>query len=600
MTTANCTSKAAACYSLAIAIVCVLAFGRVLGDYFVMDDFQLLERVSRTRWWESFRSWPSFEGLDYYWLAPLDTNPAREPAYFRPLQDLTYWLIFHSWRMNPMPYHLVSLLLHIAISLLVFRIALRLCTVPAFAALAGLLFAAHPAHTEAVQWVAALSDPLATLFVLLAFQSWLSAQSSEAPGRAARWKTAGSLMAYGFALLCKESAVALPVLLLATTFLPLTVRDGEPTRKRLVRMARSLWLFWLVTVGYVILHLASTSALVDRSEGSAYVHSVTGPGFPEFALFNYAVYLFNLFLPLPLFPVDARDMFPSTWMLVLAATLLLGVVAVLARLLLQRVSGGVFYALWPAVTLLPVLPIVPGQRFLYMASVGFCWGAALAAEGFWVRRGQPSRLVGTAAAAVLIVYIVAANVFQAFWGIPGNVTRQLATDVLRSAPALPRGSEIYLVNLWAPSVRIPDAIRLEYGDPTLRVEVLSCSPKIIPIREEGPFNPVEGMFCRYVPGECGVSNFTAAWQPDGALTLSLPGGERFGQTLVESMLPTRPPAVGDLVRDRDFTAEVTRADSQGPQQLRFRFNPPKEGTRRLFFEYRGGRFFPMPGPTETR
>src|SRR5262245_38959250 len=58
----------------AVLIAGCLAYARVVGDYFVMDDFQLLERASRTPWWGAFRAWPSFEGLSYYWLAPLGTN----------------------------------------------------------------------------------------------------------------------------------------------------------------------------------------------------------------------------------------------------------------------------------------------------------------------------------------------------------------------------------------------------------------------------------------------------------------------------------------------------------------------------------------------
>src|SRR2546422_257727 len=80
----------------------------------------------------------------------------------------------------------------------------------AFAGIAAILFAAHPAHVEVVQWVAALSDPLAALFSLLSFDAWMVYRSG-APGR---WRLGMSLGCFGLALLCKESAVMLPALLL--------------------------------------------------------------------------------------------------------------------------------------------------------------------------------------------------------------------------------------------------------------------------------------------------------------------------------------------------------------------------------------------------
>src|SRR5207249_2108775 len=108
----------------------------------------------------------------------------------------------------------------------------------------------------------------------------------------------------------------------------------------------------------------------------------------------------------------------------------------------------------------------------------------------------PALAMGVAAAGIGL-----ANLYQSFWGIPGNRTRELVRDVQRWAPALPPGSEIYLVNLWAPAVRLPDALRLEYGDPRLRVEILTCSPKILPIQADRPLSPLERLFARYVPSQ---------------------------------------------------------------------------------------------------
>jgi hypothetical protein len=555
----------------------------------VLDDFQLLERASRTAWWDAFRPWPSYEGLAYYWLAPLGTNPAREPAYFRPLEQLIYWANYGLWGMRPLAYHLAGLALHLTIALLVFRVARRFTRRLAFAGLAGLLFAVHPAHAEAVQWVAALSDPLVTLFALLAFDAWFT------PGGGGRARALGF---YGLALLCKESAVTLPVLLLlGCLLLPGEgVTGAGGFRQRLRTAMRALVPFWALTAAYLALHVASTSGLVQSRAGSSYLHSVTEPGFAAFALFDLAVYLWNLLVPLPLFPLDVRDLIPGTgWILLLSAALL-GLLGLVARRALRGLPGAAFFALWPVVTLLPVLPVVPGQRFLYLPSVGFCWAAALVLERAWERRAAVRRRLPLLAAVVGAAGIGLANLYQSFWGIPGNRTRELVRDVQRWAPALPPGSEIYLVNLWAPAVRLPDALRLEYGDPRLQVRILSCSPKILPIQEDRPLTPLEHLFARYVPSQCGPSSGRALWLDDGRLQLSL-AGERYGHTLVEEMLPTRSDLrPGMVVPAEGFQARVLAGDAEGVQAVEFTFDPLPPGAAQWFFEYRNGHLRPMRGP----
>lgn len=53
--------------------------------------------------------------------------------------------------LSPMWYHATNVALHAAACILVTRVSLVVAALrPGFAALAGLLFAAHPVHTEAV------------------------------------------------------------------------------------------------------------------------------------------------------------------------------------------------------------------------------------------------------------------------------------------------------------------------------------------------------------------------------------------------------------------------------------------------------------------
>ncbi len=140
----------------------------------------------------------SFHFDDYAMLA----NPAG-PSWFlqtRPLTQLTFWLNFQANGSDPVGYHLINLLLHIAIVCLLFEVLREY--VPDEAALfAAALFAIHPIQSEAVAYVFARGTLLATLFCLLCWRSW----RREHVWQAVTW--------FGCALLCKEECVTFPIVL---------------------------------------------------------------------------------------------------------------------------------------------------------------------------------------------------------------------------------------------------------------------------------------------------------------------------------------------------------------------------------------------------
>ena len=83
-----------------------------------------------------------------FWGQPLDSPTSHKS--FRPLCVATFRLNYLLHELQPMGYHLVNVLLHSAVCFLY----VQLCGVvfgEAWPALiAGLLFAVHPIHTEAV------------------------------------------------------------------------------------------------------------------------------------------------------------------------------------------------------------------------------------------------------------------------------------------------------------------------------------------------------------------------------------------------------------------------------------------------------------------
>ena len=102
---------------------------------------------------------------------------------------------------NPLQFHLTNLVLHAISAVLVLLIGRALSPQSTAGLIAALLFAIHASNNEAVLWVSARFDLLATCFALAAIDRLVRGGSVE-------WL--GPLL-FVAALLSKESAVALPI-----------------------------------------------------------------------------------------------------------------------------------------------------------------------------------------------------------------------------------------------------------------------------------------------------------------------------------------------------------------------------------------------------
>ncbi|CAC5409907.1 TMTC [Mytilus coruscus] len=108
---------------------------------------------------------------DDFWGTPL-THSGSHKSY-RPVCVLSFRLNYLLGELEPFGYHLGNIILHAVVTALFTHFA-RIVLQESFPTLiAGLLFAAHPVHTEAVAGIVGRADVGACLFFLLALLSYM-------------------------------------------------------------------------------------------------------------------------------------------------------------------------------------------------------------------------------------------------------------------------------------------------------------------------------------------------------------------------------------------------------------------------------------------
>ena len=190
---------------LGIAALAIILYLNILPNGFVFDDWQQIVENPFLRRPDGLRR--IFTSGVWQFLGPIGVS-----NFYRPMMHGLFYVLFGLFRLDPAPYHAVSILLHAGVALLAYGVIARLGRDRLTAAAAALLFAVHPVHVEAVAWVSAYPELLCALFSLLAI--WFYVRAREAAGRARVWLALLAGPALLAALLSKEIAVAVPLLLL--------------------------------------------------------------------------------------------------------------------------------------------------------------------------------------------------------------------------------------------------------------------------------------------------------------------------------------------------------------------------------------------------
>ena len=372
-----------------------LVYANTLANGFVSDDHQQIEgnpyahsfryvgKIFTTTVW-------SFQG-----------NEGRT-NYYRPLMTFGYVLCDKAFQTYPFGFHLVNLFLNCLVVWLVFLICRKVFADDRLAVVAAILFAFHPVHSEAVAWVAAVTELQLAMFYLLTFWFFLRLSDPETKLRTPVFMWVSFLLA----LLSKEQAVTLPAL--ATVYEHFYREDRNRTKwnKKISRYA-PLWLLSGAYLVFRVIVLHGFAPVAQRPDLTIFQLVLS-------ALALIGQYAAKLFWPHPLI---AFYLFEKSASLadsnVLLGAVVAGLFLALFVILWKRARPYSFWLVWMAATLAPVLNVrwmaasALAERYLYVPSVGFCFLVAGGLLWFWdraprLRWASWARTVAASSAVVLL------------------------------------------------------------------------------------------------------------------------------------------------------------------------------------------------------
>ncbi|HXG41241.1 MAG TPA: glycosyltransferase family 39 protein [Dehalococcoidia bacterium] len=407
--------------------VAALLFLPSLGDWFMMHDFIHLRGAA---WHSDAR----------YLKAVLDPRDGGESLFntgqlYRPLYYLALLAQERLFGLDPLPYHLVNVGLHVLNVALVWWLARRLLGGRTLATLAALGYALHPLAVEAVVWISAITELLLAACTLGALVLWLESYRSQGKG-AVLWRVGALVLAAG-ALLSREPGLAAPLAMAAYHLLRLGPRHWRTP---------SAWVPLLplggLVLGYVGLRLPHFR---EAAAGEA-----SGLGSLGWHIFE------NLFLYLgwPLVPV---------WSGAPGWTVLRGLAAIgvlrLAEALLRR--GDWRWAFLMLFWLLFALPYATNApelqagryNYLLLAPLSILGAQVLAEAAAWLAPRLPRPAQGARSAVwvgALLALALPALVLHVYHQrnlhAVADSSRDLLVALQSQFPRLPAGAVLYVEN----------------------------------------------------------------------------------------------------------------------------------------------------------
>lgn len=286
--------------------------------------------------------------------------------YVRPLTNISLFLEYRLWGLNPIGYRIVNITMHSINSILVLFLSFFLLRNRRVALGAGVLFAIHPIHSG-ISFMYQSYDLICTLFYLFSLTGFALCVYLK------RYRIFYllSIIAYSLALLSKEMAITLPVVIILYDFFLVKSLSIKSFFSRLKYYSPYIVITFLYLF-YRILLTGNVCGDINPATGRSVFFDFNPHNFIK----NIVLYILAEFL----IPTN-YSIFSSSFIRLIATVFALGVIVSLVvswKEILKNSYPILLGLLWVIITLIPVHNIVYIDidplvvKYIYLPSVGFC------------------------------------------------------------------------------------------------------------------------------------------------------------------------------------------------------------------------------------
>ncbi len=337
---------------LILAAVVFISYGNIFQNEFAWDDFYFIADNIHIR---EMGKIPSFF-----------TEPSTGDLY-RPIRGTFYALTYKIWGLDVFGYHLNSILVHLAATLLIYFITLKITEKNSLSFIAALFFAAHPVHTERITNMTGAFDAYGIIFLLVAFLFYAIFSKSKSQ----KYFVFSNIF-YFLALFSSEEAITLIPLLFLYEF-SFNRADYNISWINIKLLLKRYIPFIAITLLYLLIRFIVVGK-AGRAE-TYFNESFFGTLLTTVKIF--VQYIMILFFPAGLvterYVEFETSIFSFAFLISLAALLLLFFFFIKS----YKKSKIIFFLIgWFFITLMPFSNILPqytimAERYLYLPSYGF-------------------------------------------------------------------------------------------------------------------------------------------------------------------------------------------------------------------------------------
>jgi tetratricopeptide (TPR) repeat protein len=334
----------------AIVVITIVVFSNSLNNDFIRnwdDKGYLMDN-------------PYVQNFSTASLKPIFTSFYN--ANYHPLTTLTYAIELKKFGLNPKPFHIDNLIVHILNILLVFWLIQLLTKRIEASTIVALFFAIHPMHVESVSWISERKDVLYTFFYLAGLITYLFYLSN----RNTKY-IISTFILFLLSLFSKSAAVSFPLMLVLFDF----YYSRNFDKKNIIEKIP----FFILSIVFGILAVLSQRTL-GAIQDLTPVFSIIDRIF----LVSYGIlfYIVKLFVPIGLsavhsYPIKSGGLLPAIYYISPVILLLIAFGVYKAGAYKKELLFGFLFFMISIALVIQVIPVgkaLTAERYSYVPYIG--------------------------------------------------------------------------------------------------------------------------------------------------------------------------------------------------------------------------------------